>query len=269
MNTERTRVAMKVELRKRGAGSTAQIVKATESLQIQQTTLAEDQGKLSYSRAAQAVIERNIQGTLDKFLSDNAQKLEAAERRVDDLRQKLVKARVKLSHMTLRSPIDGTVQALTVTTIGQVLTSGEEIMRIVPNSPHLEIEAYLPNADRGFVKEGDQAVVKVASFPFTRYGTLPARVVRVSRDAIPASAAMKAELDPARAQRSASVTSSQATQNLVYPVTLKLRRKTMNIDGQSVSLSPGMAVTAEIRTGSRRILQYLFSPLLRVRPESS
>lgn len=268
VETENTLVGMDVELRKRGAGSKTQIAKATESLQIQQTSLAEEQGKLADSQAAQAVVERNIQETRRKFVSENAQKLDDAERRVDDLRQKLTKAHGKLDHMTLRSPIEGAVQALSVTTIGQVLTSGQEIMRIVPKNSNLAIEAYLPNADRGFVKQGDKAVVKVASFPFTRYGTLPAIVVRVAHDAISTTAAMRAEADPTRARRNSSSSGGQATQNLVYPVTLKLQRKTMNIDGAQVSLSPGMGVTVEIRTGSRRILQYLFSPLIKTASEA-
>ena len=87
--------------------------------------------------------------------------------------------------MTLRAPLSGTIQASSVTTVGQVLTSGEEIMRIVPEDAALEIECYLPNQDIGFVKEGQEAVVKIESFPFTRYGTINARVTRVARDAIP------------------------------------------------------------------------------------
>jgi len=266
--TQREDVAMKAELRKKGAGSEAQIVKATESLQIQQTALAQDEGRLADAKAAQRVIERNIDEATRKFLADNAQKLDDSERRVDSLRQKLAKARVALSHMVLRSPIDGVAQALSVTTIGQVLSAGQEVVRVVPRSSNLDIEAYLPNSDRGFVKEGDRAIVKVASFPFTRYGTIEARVTQLAHDAIPASSAMQAEVDPTRVRPKTSIGNAHATQSLVYPVTLKLQRKTMNIDGRVVPLSPGMAVTVEIRTGSRRILQYLFSPLIKVSSEA-
>ena len=264
VDIENERVAMKVQLRETGAGSKAQIVKAEESLQMQQTSLVQDEGRLADSKAAEAVIERNIEDERHKFIADNAQKLEQADRRADEAREKLAKARVLLSHTVLRSPIDGLAQALDVTTIGQIVSAGQELLRVVPKSSDLDIEAYLPNADRGFVAIGDKAIVKVASFPFTRYGTLPARVVGLARDAIPASMAMQAESDPTRARRKPTIGGAHADQSLVYPVTLSLKRKVMNVDGALVPLAPGMAVTVEIRTGSRRILQYLFSPLIKI-----
>ena len=96
---------------------------------------------------------------------ENAQKLADADRQADDYGQKLAKAAAKLDHMTLRAPLSGTIQASSVTTVGQVLTSGEEIMRIVPEDAALEIECYLPNQDIGFVKEGQDAVVKIGVVP--------------------------------------------------------------------------------------------------------
>ena len=87
--------------------------------------------------------------------------------------------------MALTSPIDGMVYGLSVTTIGQVVGAGDELMRIVPEGAALEIECYLANRDVGFVKPGQKAVVKIESFPFTRYGTLAATVTRVASDAIP------------------------------------------------------------------------------------
>lgn len=268
ISTDQIRADMRSQLLRSGSGSKADAVNANETLQYQQMMLAQEDGQLAQSIAAQAVIGRNIQETFDKFLSDNAQKLEDAERQADDLRQKLTKARVVLSHMTLKSPIDGTVEALTVTTIGQVLTPGEEIMRIVPRNSDLDIEAYLPNEDRGFVKTGDKAAIKVATFPFTRYGTLPAHVVTVARDAVPEADATQQEADPFRPRQSAIVGGGQPTQNLVYPMTLRLERSTLNVDGSDVSITSGMAVTAEIRTGSRRILEYVFSPLVQTTSEA-
>lgn len=69
------------------------------------------------------------------------------------------------------TPIDGTVQASAITTIGQVVTAGSELMRIVPRNAALEVEAYPPNHDIGFVAAGQSAVIKLEAFPFTRYGT--------------------------------------------------------------------------------------------------
>lgn len=98
--------------------------------------------------------------------------------------QELAKASRRLSAMTVRSPETGIVQVSSITTVGQVLTPGTELMRIVPSDQRLEIGAYLPNRDIGFVEAGHEAVIKVEAFPFTRYGILHGKVIRVATDAI-------------------------------------------------------------------------------------
>jgi hypothetical protein len=88
------------------------------------------------------------------------------------------------------------VQALGVTTIGQVVTTGQELMRIVPANTPVQIEAYVTDDDIGFVSPGQSAVVKIDSFPFTRYGTLEATVEKVASDAVPAETANRSLSDP-------------------------------------------------------------------------
>ena len=160
------------------------------------------------------------------------------------------------------------IQASTLTTVGQVVSSGEELMRVVPADAILEIECYLPNKDIGFVKEGQEAIIKIDSFPFTRYGTIKARVTRVARDAIPEPDAAQQEANPTKGVRSGGQAGAQRTQNLVFPVTLQPESRTINIDGVLAPLGAGMAVTAEIRTGDRRILEYVFSPLTQIASEA-
>ena len=155
--------------------------------------------------------------------------------------------------MLLTAPVAGTVQALSITSIGQVVMPGEEVMRIVPSEDGLEIECYMPNKDIGFIKPGQEAVVKVESFPFTRYGTLPAHVTRVSREAIPEPDAQQQEADPGRSPHSTLAAGAQRVQNLFFPVTLTLEKRTITTDGEEIPISNGMAVTVEIKTGYRRI----------------
>jgi hemolysin D len=166
--------------------------------------------------------------------------------------------------MTIRSPISGTVLGLTVTTRHQVLTSGEELMRIVPDGAALEIECYAQNKDIGFVKKGQKAIVKIEAFPFTRFGVLDATVTRVAHDAIPEPDASAMEGNPARPVKNSYFGGGQRTQNLVFPVTLRADQAFMAVDGEEIPLTPGMGVTVEIKTGKRRILEYLFSPLIEV-----
>lgn len=260
--TLQSRVDMRQSLVPSGAGAKSAVIDAAESLQYHLTQLATYRAQRDAAIANLDVLARERDKALSDFAADNAQKLSEAQRQADDWREKWAKAQLKLDRMRLKSPISGTVYGLSVTTIGQVVQSGEDMLRITPEGAALEIEAYLPNQDAGFVKPGQTAAVKIESFPFTRYGTLPARVTRVASDAIPQPDAEQREANGARAPRDQSFAGAQRTQNLVFPVTLAPERTTMEVDGQSVPLSPGMAVTVEIATGQRRILEYVFSPLV-------
>jgi hemolysin D len=262
IDTLQQRVAMRRALLARGSTPKAAVIDALETLQTQQTQLAAQKGQLQEARAAQEVLAQDRQKTIDSFIADNGQKLSEAERQIDDLEQKFAKAHVKTGHMTLTSPIAGTVLGLAVTTRNQVLTTSEELMRIVPDDAGLEIEAYLENKDIGFIAPGQAAIVKVESFPFTRFGTLDATVVRVAHDAIPEPDAQTIEGNPAKPPKPDYFAGAQRVQNLVFPVTLHTQKAGMSVDGLEVPLTPGMAVTVEIKTGKRRILEYLFSPLV-------
>ena len=266
--TLQQRVTMKSTLMERNAGSRADLIDATETLQDQKTTLAQQRGQLAEANAAILVMDKDIARAYETFIADNAQKLAEAERQAGDFAERYAKAKARLDHMTLRSPIEGTVQASTLTTVGQVVTSGQELMRVVPEGAALEIECYLPNKDIGFVRTGDHAIIKIESFPFTRYGTIDAIVIRVAHDAIPEPDAEMTEKDATRNPQALSQAGGQRTQNLVFPVTLRPASRTITVDGTKIPLGAGMAVTAEIRTGSRRILEYVFSPLVKVASEA-
>jgi hemolysin D len=258
------RVDMRTQLVTMNAGAKAAVIDATETLQYQITQLAIQQGQLASASRSLDVFDKDEQKTIEAFQADNAEKLSEAERQAEELEQKLAKAEAAIEHLTLKAPISGTVQASALTTIGQVVSSGQEIMRIVPEDAGLEIEVYVLNKDIGFVKPGQEAVVKVECFPFTQYGTILARVTRVARDSIPEPEANQNEGDPARPAASTGFAGAQRTQNLVFPVTLQPEAATIGIDGNPVPLTSGMATTVEIKTGSRRILEFIFSPLVEV-----
>ena len=262
--TLQQRVDMRTQLVAMNAGAKAAVIDATETLQYQITQLAIQQGQLASASRALDVFDKDEQKTIEAFQADNAEKLSEAERQAEELEQKLAKAEAAIEHLTLKAPISGTVQASALTTIGQVVSSGQEIMRIVPEDAGLEIEVYVLNKDIGFVKSGQEAVVKVESFPFTQYGTILAHVTRVARDAIPEPEANQNEGDPARAAASSTFAGAQRTQNLVFPVMLEPEAAAIGVDGRRAPLTSGMAATVEIKTGARRILEFIFSPLVEV-----
>ena len=264
LRIEDQRVELRSYLESKALGSKLSLFDAQETMQNQRTSLVQQQGQLAEAVAALDVIDRDTTKTITTFIAENNQKLADAERQIEDTTQRLTKARARTSHMLLTAPVAGTVQALSITSIGQVVMPGEEVMRIVPDDAGIEVECYMPNKDIGFVKVGQEAVVKVESFPFSRYGTLRARVMRVSREAIPEPDAQQREGDSARSGRSTLNAGAQRTQNLFFPVTLALEKSTINADGEEIPISNGMAVTVEIKTGYRRIVDYVFSPLVEV-----
>jgi hemolysin D len=148
-----------------------------------------------------------------------------------------------------------------------VVTQAQALMVIVPADSSVEVEAMVLNKDIGFVHEGDPAAIKIDTFNFTKYGLLHGKVVGVSQDAIlrekPAGQNPN-DRQPGQTAR----TSEPPGQELLYAVRVSLDRTRMQIDDRLVDLSPGMAVTAEIKTGRRRIIEFLLSPLLRYKQES-
>lgn len=266
--TLQERVNMRQQLVDSKAGTLASLIDATESLQYQQTQLSMQEQQLASLTAGLDVIARESEKARQTFLSDDAQKLSEAERRAEDARQRVAKAQAALDHLTLRAPIEGHVQASIISNVGQVVASGQEVMRIIPANSKLEIEAYVQNQDIGFVSVGQEAVVKVESFPFTRYGPIKARVTRIARDAIPAPDATAIEGDPAHPANASGFAGGERTQNLVFAVNLEPESSTIMVDGVQEPLTSGMAVTVELKTGARRVLEYLFSPLVEVASKS-
>jgi len=262
--TLQERVDMRTQLLESKSGAKAAVIDATETLQYQQTQLAMQEQQLASLSAGLDVIDRDSAKALETFLSDDAQKLSDAERRGEDARERLAKAQAVVDHLTLRAPIAGRVQSSIIANVGQVVTSGQEVMRIVPQDSKLEIEAYVLNRDIGFVSPGQEAIVKVESFPYTRYGSIKAHVTRIARDAIPSPDASAIEGDPARATNAAGYAGGERMQNLVFAVALEPDVSAMSVDGVERPLTSGMAVTVELKTGSRRLIEYLFSPLIEV-----
>jgi len=263
------RVTMRSQLMESSAGPRAGVIDAMEAKQRVEADLAEQIGQADEAAAALAVASTEGEKAIKAFIAENVEKQTEAERQIDEQEQQLIRAEKKLDAMTIKSPINGTVQTSAITTVGQVVMAGSELMRVVPENAALEIEAYLPNQDIGFVAPGQLAVIKVQAFPFTRYGVIEGKVTRVATDAIPEPDAQQLEGQPDKQlQSSMPIGNAQRVQNLVFPITVVPDVGAINVDGTSVALSPGMAVSVEIKTGSRRILEYLFSPMAEVSSEA-
>jgi hemolysin D len=259
-------MAMEEKLDSLGAGSRAQTIQAAEQYETQVTTDTGDRGQLIETTAAMVELDRKIDEASRDFIADQSQKLATIEQKRDHLEEDLIKAQSKASHTELKAPISGTVQALAVSSLGQVVTSGQPLLTIVPSDDPVEIKAMIANQDIGFVKTGEEAVVKVDAFPFTRYGTIIGTVAKVSGDAVDERDATELSdaANAARPQGASPGGQPVKTQNLVFPATITLTQRFMEIDGKQVALKPGMGVSVEIKTGRRRAIDYLLSPLREV-----
>ena len=168
-----------------------------------------------------------------------------ASQKVAALSQELVKAESRARLMRLTSPVTGTVQQLAMHTVGGVVTPAQALMVIVPGEHPLEVEAFVQNKDIGFVRPGQEVEVKIETYTFTKYGTLHGTLSQVSGDAI-----------------------QDDKLGLIYVVRVQLDRTTLNVEGKTVNLTPGMAVTVEVKTGRRRLIEYFLSPLIQYGDES-
>jgi len=255
------RLDMLDKLVKKGSGSRAAYLERAELLYEQRADLATDKGRLDEIKAGVTTLRQQAIERREAILHDLVKELAENEKRLSALRQEVRKARVREVQSTLYAPVDGTVQQLAVHTIGDVVTTGQQIMVIVPQGTKLEVEAMLLNKDKGFVQEGQKARVKIETFPFTKYGVIPGEVMAVSNDAI------NPQQQAGQAGASAAPTPANSAQ-LQFPVRISLLRETIAVDGEDIHLTPGMAVSAEVKTGDRRIIEFVLSPLLRMKDES-
>lgn len=206
--------------------------------------------RASENRAAIAATERQMAQATQEFERARLQELTEAEATVAQVTEELKKATQRQSLQRLTAPVDGTVQQLQVHTIGGVVEPAKPLMVIVPKDAGIEIEAEIENKDIGFVREGQEAVVKLEAFPFTRYGTKTGEVVTISDDAVE-----RQGVDPGNPR-------------LAYLARIRLSDDTIDVDGKSVSLSPGMMASVEIKTGTRRIIEFVLSPLMKMGGEA-
>ena len=197
---------------------------------------------------AASVVEQQaaIQVTTSQFSREQLDALEKAKQQFAQNRADETKAVTRQELMTLYAPVSGTVEQLAVHTLGGVVTTAQSIMEIVPDDA-VEVEASIENKDVGFVNVGQDAIVNIEAFPYTRYGYLIGKITSVSNDAMQ--------------DRNRKL-------GLTFTARIRLPTNQMQINNKSINLTPGMEVTAEIRTGRRSVAGYFLDPLMQTTGES-
>jgi hemolysin D len=217
---------------------TRERIELERDLATQQARLAEAQSALRESAQARASWRAE---TMRNLNDRNAQAVTKRQQFSADHTK--ASQRERLTQLT--APVAGVIQQLAVYSVGGVVTPAQPLMIVVPDSATVTAEVTIATQDIGFVKSGQMAEVKLETFPYTKYGTVSARVDVVTADAV-----------------------TDEKKGSYYPAILTLSQKDMNIDGKRIPLSPGMNITAEIKTGQRRVIEFLLSPVQRAGSES-
>ena len=204
----------------------------------QHSDLAAQQSRAVEIQAAIQNQRQELAALSASFRSDALAQLRQAEEQARQYQQDSNRSQQRQAWMTLTAPVAGTVQQLAVHTVGGVVTEAQPLLAIVPDKEMLEVEAMVQNKDIGFVRVGQPVTVKVESFPYTRYGYLEGKVESISHDAL-----------------------QDEKRGLVYQARVRLPKTWLLVDGTRVNLTAGMAVSAEIKTGKRQVMDYFLGAL--------
>ncbi|SMG61238.1 HlyD family type I secretion periplasmic adaptor subunit [Paraburkholderia susongensis] len=210
----------------------------------------EEEARATIEQARQALAA--WQADTVKTLNERHARAELQQRQ---LQAESIKASQRVHLTTLTAPVDGTVQQLAVHTTGGVVTPAQVLLVVVPVKDQVMAEVTLANKDVGFVNVGQAAEIKLETFPYTRYGTIPAKVATITADAV-----MQDPKAPS-SEGSGEYKLANPAGAAVFPATLALTQNFIDVAGKRIRLMPGMNVTADIVTGRRRVIEYLLSPV--------
>ncbi len=207
--------------------------------------LSAEKYRLNQLKASHGETKQKIKVMEAEGLATQLSAVAEYNRQIASIKEELKKASDINQKRILYAPVSGQVKELAISTEGGVVTEAQQLMQIVPDEEFLEVQVMLENKDIGFVREGMPAEIKVQTFPFTKYGVIEGEVTSVSNDAT---------VDEQR--------------GLIYGMQVKMNANTIRVNGTDVKLKPGMAVTAEVQTGHRRIIEFFIAPLLKYKNES-
>ena len=200
--------------------------------------LASQESRLIEINEGKIQLEKERQYTEYQLKQETLNGLREAQELIPQYTADSQRAKHRMDQAHIKAPANGTVQQLNIHTEGGVVSHGEELMVIVPEGDFMEVEALVPNKDIGFIEHNQEVVIKVESFPYTRYGYITGRVKSISFDAI-----------------------EHQDYGLVYQAIINLDKDFLMINEKKIPLTAGMNVTAEIKIRERRVIDYFLSPL--------
>lgn len=232
----RQQLALVTTMVNRGAGSQQELLEAQARVQRLETQLRETGSALPRLSAAVLELQARAGEVEAQFRSESQTELSSASVELRRLQEDLKGDDDRVRRTVVTAPVAGTINKLYANTVGGVVRSGETLLELTPQDGDLLVETRASPADRGAMTMGQDAVLRVAAFDYTSYGTLKARVVEISADS----------LADERGER-------------YFRVVMRVDPASLKAFGQRVS--PGMTLSADVITGERTVLQYLLSPI--------
>lgn len=232
-------------LEKKGFASKLRLLELQQVQVESEQDIATELAGIHESRSAIKASVHELAREEAEIRSNRLDELVESERQLKAVTQELLKAERRSSLRKLTAPVAGTVQQLSIHTVGGVVEAAKPLMIIVPKDSKLEVEVKILNRDIGFVKVGQNAEIKLEAFPYTKYGVINGRVLHISSDAI-----------------------ADEQLGLVYDARVEMNAAAIQVQDKMVNITAGMATTVEVKTGNRRVLEYILTPLLRYRAEA-
>jgi len=203
------------------------------------------QAGIPRARAAVSEAQRRVQEDASRFRRESQDELNKTEQTIARIDELFKKAEEQGVRAEIKSPIDGIVINLAFTAEGTVVQPGEPIMEIVPTGENLVIESRLNPTDRGYVTEGQKALVKISTYDFARYGGLEGEVILVAPD-----------------------TSLDENGMPYFRVVVQPEKSYLGNTSGFLPIMPGMEATVDIRTGQKTVMDYLIKPVLKLKDEA-
>jgi HlyD family secretion protein len=227
-------------------------IESEQNLASQRRTVASLQARVAASRAR---IDSVTSQYREQLFSERVE-AQAALTRAE---QELAKQQHRNELSELRAPQDGVIKDVVTYTVGAVVSAGTVLMSLVPVDEELVAEVMVANEDVGFVHEGQSVKIKLAAFPFQKYGMVEGTVMRIAADAAP----------PPSEDDAPDEQTDERARISPYKVIIKLERQQLIADDSRWPLVPGMQVAAEIKQGTRTVMEYLLSPVSKALHEAA
>ena len=229
----------------RGSAPKLELLQKERDLKERQTELNSLQSSAPRIQATITEAEARIKEVRSSFQAQAQTELAATQIELNSLGETLGALEDRKTRTEIKSPVNGYVKDITVSTVGGVVQPGVDLIEIVPKDDQLLVEAEVRPSDIAFLHPGQKAVVKITAYDFSIYGGLNGEVVDISADTI-----------------------TNDKDEKVYRVRVRTFDTTLKRKNEVLPIIPGMVATVDILTGKKTVMEYIMKPIVKTLHDS-